>query len=182
MFTTRARLLVIAATTTVLATVAAPAVAETATVRDGADTTASLHDIRTVKVAHAPRNVFVATGFTDLRRRSEAGPAGLTVFLDSNPDRPGPERAVVTGLQAGTDYQLVRVRDWRLVGDPLSCDHAVQLDFRRNVAHVRVARSCLGNPAQVRVAVRMVDEYDGSHPVTDWMKGRRLSTRWLDRG
>lgn len=182
MFTTRARLLVLAATTALLATVTAPAVAETAAVRDGADTTASLHDIRQVRVAHAPRNVFVATSFTDLRRRSAAGPAGLTVFVDSNPDRPGPERAVVTGLQTGTDYQLVRVRNWRLVGDPLSCDHDVRLDFRRDVAHVRVNRACLGNPAQVRVAVRMVDEYDGSHPVTDWMKGRRLSTRWLDRG
>ena len=182
MFTTRARLLALAATTALLATVAAPAAAETARVRDGADTMASLQDIRQVKVAHAPRNVSVATSFTDLRRRSEAGPAGLTVFLDSNPDRPGPERAVVSGLQAGTDYQLVRVRNWRLVGDPLACDHRVELDFRRNVAHVRVARGCLGNPAQVRVAVRMVDEYDGSHRVTDWMKGRRLSTRWLDRG
>ncbi len=91
MFTTRARLLALAATTAVLTALSAPAaVAETASVRDGADTSGSLQDIRRVKVAHAPQNVFVATRFTDLRPRSQAGPAGLTVFLDSNPTVPAP--------------------------------------------------------------------------------------------
>lgn len=159
--------------------VAAPAVASRGAYPDPADTQASLTDIREVRVAHGAERVTVAVGFTDLRATSDGGPSGLTVFLDANPDRRGPELALVTGLQEGTDYQLLRVRRWKLVGEPLTCDHSVRLRPARDLARVRVARSCLRDPERIRVAVRMVDQYDGSHPVTDWFRGPRRYTPWL---
>lgn len=172
----------VAATVLSCLAVAAPASAERGSFPDPADAQASLTDIREVRVAHGPPRVTVTVRFTDLRAESEAGPAGLTVFLDAIPARQGPELAVTTGLQAGTDFQLVRVRRWRLVGEPLTCAHSVRLRPARDFARVRVARTCLGDPARVRVAVRMADEYDGSHPVTDWFRGPRRFTPWLRSG
>ena len=40
----------------------------------------------------------------------------------------------------------------------------------------------LGNPAKVRVGVKMVDLYDGSHPVTDWLGNPRSFTEWVTKG
>lgn len=167
--------------TTVLAglTLAAPAHAERGTYDDPADATASLTDVRRVTVSHGPLTVFVKVTFTDLRRRSDAGPSSLAVYLDADPDRRGPDLALLTGLQSGTDYQLVKVRRWKVVGEPLTCDHRVGLRPAEDVAKIRVSRDCLGDPAEVRVGVRMVDEYDGSHPITDWLKGERRFTPWL---
>jgi hypothetical protein len=46
----------------------------------------------------------------------------------------------------------------------------------------RVNTGCLGTPDELRVGVKMVDLWDGSHPVRDWFKAVRGWTRWLDRG
>ncbi|WP_244927671.1 hypothetical protein [Nocardioides sp. W7] len=159
--------------------VAAPASAEFGSFPDPADAQASLTDIRELRVAHGLQRVTVTVRFTDLRAESDAGPAGLTVFLDANPARRGPELALTTGLHQGTDYQLVRVRRWRLVGEPLTCEHSLRLRPARDFARIRVARTCLRDPARVRVAAQMIDQYDGSHPVVDWYRGPRRFTPWL---
>ena len=119
---------------------------------------------------------------TDLRARSEAGPAGLTVFFDTAPQRKGPERRIDTGLNDGSDYQLTRATNWQQDGDRLTCRHSVSLDFKADVVTVWVARGCLGKPEKVRVAVKMVDLYDGSHPITDWIGNDRSFTPWLAVG
>ena len=43
------------------------------------------------------------------------------------------------------------------------------------MAKAFIDRDCLGEPATVRVGVRMRDLFDASHPVTDWVPGTR---RW----
>lgn len=161
----------LAATTLVLA-VAAPALAARTTRSDPADAGGSLSDLRRVSVNHGPEVVLVKVRFSDLRPTSEAGSAGMAIYLDTRRGRLGPELRLDTGLQSGTDYQLTRARDWRSVGEPLTCAHGLELDFGADLATFRVARSCLGYPAGVRVAVKMVDQYDGSHPVTDWIGNR----------
>lgn len=165
--------------------VAAPAVAQAQTVRtpDPADVGgASLNDVRRVVLDHRDHDVVVRVHVTDLRPVSEAGPASMAVFLDTRKGRRGAEHVVTTGLQDGTDFQLSRARDWRPVGEPSSCRHRVRLDYDADVVRVRVARSCLGFPGRVRVAVRMVDLFDGSHPVRDWMKRWHGVSRWAARG
>ena len=159
---------------------ATPAAAERATYRDPADVAgASLNDIRRVGVVNGPERTVVRVKVTDLRRRSQAGPAGLTVRVDTRADRRGPEYRLTTGMYAGTDYQLLRMRHGRPVGEPLTCAHRVDLDFARDVVVVRMGDGCLGDPGQVRIGVKVVDLFDGSHPVTDWLGAAGSWTDWL---
>lgn len=169
-----------AATAAVVLMPAASAQAETTRVVDGRDATGSPSDILRVKVSHGPDQVRVRAKFADLRKRGAVS-SGAAVFIDSNRARRGPEFAVITGLGYGTDYQLAKVRRWKLVGSPLSCDHKLRLDYKRDVMTFRASRSCFANPATVRVGMRMDDHADGSHVITDWMTGRRKFTGWLAR-
>lgn len=176
---TRAAIALAAAATTVLAGVA-PASAETINTDDGADATASLTDMRKVRITHGAERVTVRISYTDLRRR---GSATQAIYLDKNPNRRGPEFALFTPLFSGSDYALVRMRKWKVSSDgPISCDYSVDLRWRRDVVVVEIDRGCLGDPDDVRVALRMRDLYDGSHPVTDWLGDRREFTDWLVSG
>lgn len=159
---------------------AAPAAAERASYADPADTGgASLNDVRRVSVAHGPERAVVRVQVEDLRRRSEAGPAGLTIRVDTRTDRRGPEYRLSTGMNAGTDYQLQRMRRGQPVGDPLTCAHRVRLDFAGDRVVFRAGAACLGDPDQLRVGVKMTDLYDGSHPVTDWLGDPGSWTGWV---
>lgn len=169
----------VAALATLALGVAAPAMAEKIGVSDPADASASLSDIRRVTVDHGLEQVFVKVRFTELEPTSDGGPSSLAILLDTNSHKRGPEFRLGTGLQTGTDYQLMRVKDWKSVGEPLTCDHRLRLDFAANAAKFRAARTCLGNPDEVRVGVKMTDLYDGSHPIHDWLGEPRSFTTWV---
>jgi hypothetical protein len=158
--------------------VAGPAYADKARYADPADATASLTDIRAVVVDHRPAKLIVGVRFTDLRRRSTGGPSGLTMLIDTRSDRAGAEFLLTTGLQAGTDFQLMKMRGGEAVGEPLTCDHHVRLDFAGDRLRFAAARDCLGSPASVRIGVKMRDEFDSSHPIVDWLGEPRS---WTDR-
>ncbi|MDO9498093.1 MAG: hypothetical protein Q7J48_20485 [Nocardioides sp.] len=178
-----ARTAALAATAVLTLGVAGPAFAETTSQSDPADVGgASLTDIRKVTLNHGTEQVITKVRFTDLKPTSEAGPSGMTIYFDTRPGRKGPEYRLDTGLQSGTDYQLSRIKGWTAPGEPLSCDHSLKLGWATDVATLRVARECLGNPAKVRVGVKMVDLYDGSHPVTDWLGNPRSFTSWVTKG
>ena len=160
--------------------VAAPASAERVAQSDPADMGgASLNDIRRVTVNHTGLDVTVRVKVTDLRRRSDGGPAGLTIRLDTRRAVHGPEYRLTTGMYAGTDYQLMKVEDGHPVGEPMTCDHHVRLGFRTDVVTFTAARRCLATPHRVRVGVKMTDLYDGSHPVTDWLGRPGSWTAWI---
>ncbi len=178
----RAQLTAAAVGVLLLASGTSPASAEAGTITDPADVAPFLNDIRRVSVDHQEQRVVVRVKVTDLRRHSDAGPASLSLFLDTDETEPGPEFRLATGLYAGTDYQLVRMQDWQVSGEALTCAHRVRLDFATNVVALRVGHACAGSPEQVRVGVRTIDLWDGSHPVTDWLKGKRHLTRWFTAG
>lgn len=170
-----------AAAATLLGLLAAPAVADRVARSDPADMGgASLNDIRRVTVDHGSTDLTVRVKVIDLRRRSDAGPAGLTIRLDTRRAQHGPEYRLTTGMYAGTDYQLMKVEHGHPVGEPLTCDHHVRLGFRTDVVTFTAARSCLGTPPRVRVGVKMTDLYDGSHPVTDWLGEPGSWTPWVN--
>ncbi len=169
----------VTAALSIVALAVAPAAAVRAAYDDPADASGSLTDIRHVSVKHGPTRVKVNVRFTDLRRTSEEGPATLAILLDTRAARSGPEFRLVSGLQEGMDYQLVKMKHGKPVGEPLTCDHAVALDFADDVLAFKVDRSCLDDPSRVRISVRMQDEYDASHPITDWLGAPRSYTGWL---
>lgn len=170
------------AATVLAALTAAPAHADRGGYDDPADAAGSLNDIDAVDVRHGTEKVRVTVHVDDLRARSDAGPAGMTVYLDADPGRRGPELAVVSGLYAGTDFQLLRVRRWQLVGEPSTCAHRLRLRPVLDRVQLWVDRACLDEPQRVRVAVKMLDQYDGSHPVVDWVRAHRRMTPWVRSG
>jgi hypothetical protein len=173
----RTRVLATAVAALVTATVVAgPAYAEKQRYADPADATASLTDIRSVVVDHRVGQLVVKIRFTDLRRNSTGGPAGLTMLIDTRSDRAGAEFRLTTGLQSGTDFQLMKVRGGRAVGEPLTCAHHLRLDFAEDRLSFGAARTCLGMPGSVRIGVKMRDDFDGSHPVVDWLGEPRSMT------
>ncbi len=159
--------------------VAAPAQAQVTRVDDGADATASLTDLRVVRVQHTEDRVVVKVNFTDLRKKANAG---LNIFIDKNAKKDGPEFVLSAPLFSGADYAMFRMTDWKLVGEPVTCTYDMAYRWRRDVVLLDARRGCFNRPAQVRVGMRMRDLADGSHPVTDWLKGRREFTRWLSSG
>lgn len=173
------RVLAAALATAAALTMAPPAQAATTVVRDGGDAP-SLTDIQKVRVRHTDRQVQVRVTFPDLRRRAQAG---LTMFFDSNPDARGPERGIGLPLFSGADFAMFRMRGWRFVGDePVDCSYGADYRWRRDVLVLTARRGCFGRPDEIRVGMRMRDLADGSHPVNDWLIGRRRFTEWVPSG
>ncbi len=166
-----------------LAVAPAPASADRLGLDDPADVGgASLSDILAVSANHGARKVNVRVEFAELEPDSDAGPASLSIFLDTDPATKGPDFRIGTGLQEGTDFQLVRMKNWKAIGGALACQHDVRLNFDGNRVRARVDRACLGNPDTVRIGVKMTDLYDGSHPVVDWLGKRRYLSLPLASG
>jgi hypothetical protein len=169
-----------AATAALTATLlAAPAHAEVTRVDDGADASGSLTDIRVVRAQHTDERVIVKVNFPDLRKKANAG---LNIFIDKNDAKEGPEFVLIAPLFSGSDYALFRMTDWQLVGEPLVCSFDMTYRWRRDFVVFDARRGCFNQPAQVRIGLRMRDLADASHPITDWLKGRREFTRWLSSG
>jgi hypothetical protein len=172
--------LALATAAAAVVTTMSPASAETTTVNDGADATASLTDIRKVRVAHGDRRVEVKVSFPNLRKKADAS---LSVFIDSDPDAPGPERGIGLPLFSGADYAMWRMEDWEYVGDnPVSCRYGADYWWRRDVLVLSARRGCFAKADEVRVGMRMRDVADASHPVVDWLIGRRDFTDWVASG
>lgn len=163
----------------VVVALAPAASAERIRVDDGADATDSTTDIRVVRVNHADARVRVRVGFPDLR---EDGQAGLLTYLDTDASERGPEYAIGAPLFSGGDYALVRTDGWKSDGRRVSCRYDLQLDYAADRLTFTARRGCFDDPAELRVAMRMVDGEAGSPPVRDWLLGRREFTDWVAAG
>lgn len=150
-----------------------PASAATATYDDPADASGGLADIRRVKVTNQGEWLTVRVTFEDLRPRALAG---ATVYVDNTGDSV-PDAALITGLARGTDYAMVPTKGWKLRKKRLpNCDHDLRVNHRKDVMVAKVSRECLGYKETLAVAVKATDQSDGSHPITDWLGGRRFMT------
>lgn len=170
-----------AAAALMLTTTTGPASAERVGLDDPADASGSLSDIFAVTAIHGPKRLVVRVDVADLQPTSDGGPASMSIFVDTDRTKPGPEFRLGTGLEEGTDFQLVKMRKWKPVGGPLSCRHRVVLDFAEDQVRARINRSCLRDPVELRVGVKMTDLFDGSHPIVDWLGKPRFFTLWLNR-
>ena len=62
------------------------------------------------------------------------------------------------------------------------CSYRQRLDYAEDVSRIRIARSCLGDPDAVRVAIRVDGTTRDGQPRRDWLHGHRTWTRWVARG
>ena len=165
--------LTLGAALTLTALTVAPAHAEFYSIDDPADASASLTDITGMRVKHGNANVLVKVRFEELMRSSAAA---VSVFVDTDRDAKGPEYVLTSALGDGSDYVLTEADGWRGSERRVDCDYDVRLFWgAKDTFRARVSRGCLDDPATVRVAAKMVDQADGSHPVVDWVPKRH---RW----
>lgn len=165
-------LLVAAAVLLMTGLLAASAQAEGYSVDDPADAAASLTDIYGLQARHTSENLALKVRFKELLPTSAAG---VAIYIDTDRARKGAEFVLHSGLGDGTDYLLTKATGWRRSGAPVDCDYVARPKWNKDVFRVRISRDCLGEPSAVRVAVQMIDQADGSHPVTDWVPRRH---RW----
>lgn len=138
-------------------------------------------DLRSVEVQHGGRNVVVTTTHTDLVESFRSGSSGA-VFLDTDPSDPGPEYVLLGGYFVGTDYALVSTDGFArsAVGEPVEGSYRMTVDYERDQVRMRISRDAIGNPDEVRVAVRVAGSRpDGSSTKRDWLGDPRSFTDWV---
>ena len=162
---------------------AGPAHAATVRLTDPQDVAHGV-DLRAVKVKHTDTDVVVVTRHTDLQRDPKSG-AGGTVYLDTDRGDKGPEYVFVGGYFEGTDYQLLHtegfgVEKW---GDAVEGSYELRINYDEERVRMRMSRAALGNPADVRVAVKVGgSQGDGKPAVVDWLGEPRSYTPWVAKG
>ncbi|WP_110238617.1 hypothetical protein [Nocardioides gilvus] len=163
----------VAVTATLVATVAAPASAGSVRVVDGDDST-MLADIHRVRVTHTEKWVRVRIRFDDLAGSGLRRTQALSIFLDTDAARTGPEYRFQTGLNRGTDYRLHKVKSWGAPGRHVDdCGYRLKIDWTRDLATLAVPRACLKDPAKVAAAVKAVEWNNKGTKKVDWMTARR---------
>jgi len=158
----------------------APAHAESVTVTDPADAAASTADIRKVRVNHAEHTVYTRIKVTDLDTSLTSGP-GVTIWYDVDGSDPGPEFQIGVPLFEGADWAVTRSNDWQSVGDPRSCRSDVTFLPAQDAVRVEVGRGCIGRPNNLRVSLRMTDQFEPGHVVKDWVPSRRHFLPWVGK-
>jgi hypothetical protein len=145
-------------------TVAMPAEAGTAISYDRTgDTTRS--DIVSVRTVNGPNRLLVTVEHRNLR----AG--GMEVYVDTNPNYPGPEIVLGTGVLTETDWDVYGLRNWRGVGpDPhpyFDCDSHVSWNPTAGTVTASLGARCRRGHGTVKVAA--VSYPDGAR--VDWSNG-----------
>lgn len=145
-------------------------------------------DIHRVRVINDDQ-VVVRVVHRNLVRSWKSG-SSVEVFIDTRRARKGPEFVLQGGTHEGSDYALLRARGFKPApgqSEPMRCDYAMRLNYRTDVAVVRLSRDCLGNPGAIRVEVKTGGEVaakDGrpAGTVVDWLGKPRQLTPWVRRG
>jgi len=161
------------------AAVAAPAQAVTRVVVDGSDSRARV-DLLRVKLRNADDRLLVRLRFDDLVRRSDKAGQSVGIYFDTDGSRPGPEIGLGSGLNYGTDYQLVRMRNWSQSTSRVSCVYDAELDWAADTATYVLEPACFGDYSRVRVAVE-ASEYDGDVITSDWLREIKAFSPWVRR-
>ncbi len=161
---------------------AGPAAAATRTFADAKDDVAHGVDLERVKLVNE-KFVRVVVHHEDLVRSFRSG-AGMSVWLDTDSSKKGPEYLFGGGLFDGTDYRLTKADGWKAGGAKLpdGCTYRLRLNYADDISRIRIGRSCLGGPDEVRIAVKAAGQQKDGDTVTDWLDGRRHFTSWVAKG
>jgi hypothetical protein len=126
----------------------------------------------------------------DLVRSFRSG-SSISIFLDTDRARRGPEYVFTGGTFEGADYALLKANGFKAAGNRQAPLHGgsyiMRLDYRRNVAHISIDQVVLKDPGAVRVAVKTGAEAlpagggTGTREV-DWLGAPRQLTPWIEQG
>ncbi|KAA1421117.1 hypothetical protein F0U44_01990 [Nocardioides humilatus] len=137
-------------------------------------------DLFAASVDHRAHKLVIETTHDNLRRAPSSGSGGV-VFIDTDSEDPGPEYAFVAGFTEGTDYQLIEVEAFRpeTWGEPVEGSYSLDVDYAADTATFVISRGAIGNPDEVRVAIRVSGPAFASR---DWLGQAHSFTPWLARG
>ncbi|KQV67865.1 hypothetical protein ASC64_11740 [Nocardioides sp. Root122] len=158
----------------------APATADGIGVSDPDDLAHGV-DLLSVEVEHKASNVVVTTTHVDLQESFRSGSSG-SVFIDTDPADPGPEYVFTGGFFIGTDYQLLTTDGFAhsAWGEPVEGSYRMKVDYDREMVRFRMSREAIGDPDEVRVAVRVAGtRRNGANTKTDWLGAPRSFTDWV---
>lgn len=158
-----------------------PAKAAELAFADGDDST--IHaDILRARVVHGTHNVRVRVRFDNIHQSGTTYSQGLSLFIDTDRKNRGPEYHFTTGLNSGTDWAFTRVGTWTDDGPRVrGCKHSVKLDWKEDLAVLRLARSCIKSPKSIRVSLRAAEDVGGKSR-SDWSPKYRTFTPSITSG
>ena len=136
---------------------AGTALAETAVFKDAHGDMSQGADIRKVRVINGEERLKINVVHRDLVRSFRSG-SSISVFIDTDATRKGPEYVFVGGTFEGADYALLKAEGFEAADDqqvPLhGGTYAMKLDYVDDVARITIDQVVLKDPAQVRVEVK----------------------------
>jgi hypothetical protein len=134
-------------------------------------------DILEVRVTNRNR-LIVGVSLQELRRR---GNASMSVYVDLNRRRRGPEFALHGPLFDGGDWAVTRQDGWGSQGRRLNCHSDLNLNYRDNRARVVFSPGCLRHDtSRKRVAIKT--SVGSGHPSElrhDWSVAFRTFGPWV---
>lgn len=181
---------VAAVTALVLPVLAGTAAADEAAFRDARGDMAQGADIRKVRVINGVERLRIKVVHRDLVRSFRSG-SSISVFLDTDAERKGPEYMFVGGTFEGADYALLPAAGFERSSDrqvPLrGGSYRMDLDYAEDIARITIDQVVLKSPAKVRVEVKTGAELlpEGASSGTreiDWLGKPRQFTPWVMTG
>lgn len=147
-------------------------------------------DIRKVRVVNGDETVRINVRHRDLVRSFRSG-SSVSVFIDTDRARKGPEYVFVGGTFEGADYALLKADGFKAANNrqvPLhGGTYIMRLDYVEDVARISIDRAVLENPGAVRVEVKTGAEMvpagsEAPSTEVDWLGTPRSFTPWVEQG
>ena len=169
---------------------AGAAMAATADFADARGDMSQGADIRKVRVVNGEDTVRINVRHRDLVRSYKSG-SSVSVFIDTDRTRRGPEYVFLGGTFEGADYALLKADGFQRANDrqvPLhGGTYLMRLDYVDDVARISIDRVVLGNPGAVRVEVKTGAELvpagsEAPSTEVDWLGTPRSFTPWVEQG
>ena len=169
---------------------AGTALAQTSVFRDAHGDMSQGADIRRVRVVNGEDQLKINVKHRDLVRSFRSG-SSISVFIDTDPARPGPEYVFTGGTFEGADYALLKADGFKAAGNrqvPLhGGTYLMRLDYVNDIARITIDQVVLKDPAKVRVEVKTGAELlpEGSAPAShevDWLNAPKRFTPWVEKG
>lgn len=146
---------------------------------DDPDDSPHRSDLFAASINHRVENLVIVTTHDNLTRN---GTAGGKIYIDTDKSDKGPEYVLVGGYFDGTDYALLETEGFApsTYGDRVEGgDYRQRLDYQDDKVRTRISTATLGDPDEVRVAIRVSGQGAGT---VDWLGGAHQWTKWIARG